>query len=63
MTKVIRIKDETFDSLINTAKWSDTMDEIIKRRLQQTGTSDYNKKIKSQDNGRQTISCEQIRGH
>jgi hypothetical protein len=46
MTKVIRIKDETFDSLINTAKWSDTMDEIIKRLLQQTGTSVYNKKIK-----------------
>jgi hypothetical protein len=33
MTKVIRVKEETFEELIKRAKWSDTMDVIISRLL------------------------------
>jgi len=29
MTKVIRVKDATFEKLISASKWSDTMDDII----------------------------------
>ena len=29
MTKVIRVKEETFEQLIRQGKWSDTMDTIV----------------------------------
>ena len=34
MTKVIRVKDRTFETLIAEGKWTDTMDDIISRLLQ-----------------------------
>jgi hypothetical protein len=36
MTKVLRVKDETFDELVKHGTWSDTMDMIISRVLRQT---------------------------
>ena len=33
MSKLIRVKDNTFEELIKRAKWSDTMDMIISRLL------------------------------
>jgi hypothetical protein len=35
MTRVIRIKEETFEELAKYGKWSDTMDMIISRILKQ----------------------------
>jgi hypothetical protein len=34
VTKVIRVKEQTFEELIQRGKWSDTMDMIISRLLQ-----------------------------
>jgi hypothetical protein len=39
MTKVIRVKNSTFDSLTQIGKWTDTMDDIISRLIK----SSYNK--------------------
>jgi hypothetical protein len=33
MPKVIRVKNSTFDLLTNKGKWTDTMDDIIRRLL------------------------------
>jgi hypothetical protein len=33
VTKVIRVKDQTFDKLTEHGKWSDTMDTIVSRLL------------------------------
>ena len=33
MTKVIRLKDETFEELTKYGKWSDTMDTIVSTLL------------------------------
>lgn len=33
MTKVIRVKNTTFESLVNLGKWTDTMDDIICRLI------------------------------
>ena len=35
--KVIRVKENTFERLINTGKWSDSMDEIINNLLDRVG--------------------------
>ena len=37
MTKVIRIKEETFEELIRQGKWSDTMDTIVSTLLKKIG--------------------------
>jgi hypothetical protein len=34
VTKVIRVKEQTFEELTQRGKWSDTMDMIISRLLQ-----------------------------
>jgi hypothetical protein len=39
MSKLIRIKDETFEELSKLGRWSDTMDVIISRLLKQRKTS------------------------
>ncbi len=31
MTKVIRVKDDTFEALIKTGKWTETMNDIVTR--------------------------------
>jgi len=33
MTKVIRVKNSTFDTLVNLGKWTDTMDDIISKLI------------------------------
>jgi hypothetical protein len=43
MTKVIRVKDSTFEELIKRGKWSETMDAIVSKLLKE-GEKD-NKKI------------------
>jgi hypothetical protein len=35
MSKLIRVKDHTFDELAKHAKWSDTMDMIISRLMRE----------------------------
>jgi hypothetical protein len=35
VSKLIRIKDATFEELVKDAKWTDTMDGVIKRLLHQ----------------------------
>jgi hypothetical protein len=60
VTKVLRIKNETFDALINTAKWTDTMDDIINKLLIQSKKAERYKNKMSQDSGRQTIPCDRI---
>ncbi len=43
MPKVIRVKNSTFDLLTNKGKWTDTMDDIIRRLLDDdTVNSDKN---------------------
>ena len=37
MTKVIRIKEETFEELVRQGKWSDTMDTIVSTLLKKIG--------------------------
>jgi hypothetical protein len=37
MTKLIRVKDHTYDELVKKAKWSDTLDELIMKLLEQQG--------------------------
>ncbi len=34
MTKVIKVKDRTFEYLVTIGKWSDTMDDIIWKLVQ-----------------------------
>jgi hypothetical protein len=34
MSKVIRVKNQTYQELASRAKWTDTMDEIISKLLQ-----------------------------
>jgi len=60
VTKVIRIKNATFNALINTAKWTDTMDDIINKLLIQSKKAERYKNKTSQDSGRQTIPCDRI---
>lgn len=36
MTKVIRVKEDTFEKLIRQGKWSDTMDTIVSTLLKKT---------------------------
>jgi hypothetical protein len=43
MTKVIRVKDSTFEELIKRGKWSDTMDAIVSKLLKDD--EEDNKKI------------------
>ena len=43
MTKVIRVRDSTFEELIRRGKWSDTMDAIVIKLLKKEG--EENKKI------------------
>lgn len=37
MTKLIRVKDHTYDELVKMAKWSDTLDELIMKLLEKQG--------------------------
>jgi uncharacterized protein YehS (DUF1456 family) len=46
MTKVIRVKDSTFEELIKRGKLSDTMDAIVSKLLKED--EEDNKKIDTQ---------------
>jgi predicted CopG family antitoxin len=35
MSKLIRVKDHTYDELVKRAKWSETLDELIMKLLGQ----------------------------
>jgi hypothetical protein len=52
MTKVIRVKNSTFDSLTQIGKWTDTMDDIISRLVK----SSYNKED-SKTNSKKNMEC------
>lgn len=43
MTKVIRVKDDTFEELMKRGKWCDTMDTIVLKLLKDK--ENENKKI------------------
>lgn len=70
VTKVIRIKDGTFEKLIRTAKWSETMDQIIDKLIHeeyktniselgsQAKTNLNNMNINSQDFYSEIQTCE-----
>jgi hypothetical protein len=45
VTKVIRVKNSTFDTLVNLGKWTDTMDDIISKLI--VSNVKYNKSDKS----------------
>lgn len=73
MVKVLRVTNDTFESLIRTAKWSETMDQIIcklvaeyNRTYSSTKRNPANGHIKniktnSQDSSSATQSCEQAK--
>lgn len=43
MTKVLRVKDETFEEIVKRGKWTETMDMIISRVLRQNGLNHIDK--------------------
>ena len=52
MAKVIRVKNSTFDLLTNKGKWSDTMDDIIRRLLDKDSVNSDNENADVETKGR-----------